>query len=131
MGRTIDPMAQMQKRRAARKPLLRPSVSMSLRLVIPWQVALQQSSPPLHRPVTILGENKKFEKRKSFNSKCANKKLSQLRGSPHLSVEICVHRWLILIPATANEWKVCDFGFMFLTTRDYFDRRGRTQIIVL
>src|SRR5437016_7177767 len=54
MGSTIDPMVQMQTRGAARRPLPRPSVSMSLRLVIPWRVALQQSSPPLHQPQTIL-----------------------------------------------------------------------------
>ena len=31
-------------------------VSMSLRLVIPWRVALQQSSPPLHQPTQILNQ---------------------------------------------------------------------------
>jgi len=50
--------AQIQKRRAVRRPLLRPSVSMSLRLVIPWRVALQQSSPPLHQPTEILNEKR-------------------------------------------------------------------------
>jgi hypothetical protein len=44
------------------RPLLRPSVSMSLRLVIPWRVALQQSSPPLHQPTEILNEKRYFEK---------------------------------------------------------------------
>ena len=29
---------------------------MSLRLVIPWPVALQQSSPPLHQPTKILNQ---------------------------------------------------------------------------
>lgn len=33
---------------------LRPIVSMSFQLVIPWRVALQQSPPPLHQPVPIL-----------------------------------------------------------------------------
>jgi len=35
---------------------------MSLRLVIPWRVALQQSSPPLHQPMAILNEEPEFEK---------------------------------------------------------------------
>src|SRR2546428_9728945 len=62
MGRTIDPMVHLQKRGAARRPLLRPSVSMSLQLVIPWRVALQQSSPPLHQPTEILNQKWLFEK---------------------------------------------------------------------
>src|SRR5260370_8407678 len=66
MGRTIDPMAGGQKG-AARRPLLRPSVSMSLRLVIPWRVALQQSPPPLHQPGTILNKESCFEKEILFN----------------------------------------------------------------
>jgi hypothetical protein len=35
---------------------------MSLQLVIPWRVALQQSSPPLHQPTEILNEKWLFEK---------------------------------------------------------------------
>ena len=62
MGRTIDPMVHLQKQGAARRPLLRPSVSMSLQLVIPWRVALQQSSPPLHQPTEILNQKWLFEK---------------------------------------------------------------------
>jgi hypothetical protein len=31
-----------------------PSSAMSLGSAIPWQVALQQSPPPLHRPVSML-----------------------------------------------------------------------------
>src|SRR6266436_9888563 len=78
MGRTIDPMvrrrcgAQIQSQGAARRPLPRPSVSMSLRLVIPWRVALQQSSPPLHQPLTILKKKKTFEKENLLTSKCEN-----------------------------------------------------------
>jgi len=30
-----------------------PFDSMSLQLVIPWRVALQQSPPPLHQPVAL------------------------------------------------------------------------------
>jgi hypothetical protein len=58
-------------------------VPMSLQLVIPRRVALQQSSPPLHQPSVILKEKRKFEKEKPLNGKCANSKLSQQRGSPH------------------------------------------------
>ncbi|CAN5693219.1 hypothetical protein BH20ACI3_BH20ACI3_41800 [soil metagenome] len=35
---------------------------MSLRLVIPWRVALQQTSPPLHQPTEILKQKCQFEK---------------------------------------------------------------------
>ena len=37
-------------------------VSMSLRLAIPWRVALQQSPPPLHQPTDHSEGEKKFEK---------------------------------------------------------------------
>ena len=42
-----------------RDPKVTPSliVSMSLRLVIPWRVALQQSPPPLHQPVDIVQQS--------------------------------------------------------------------------
>ena len=61
-------------------------VPMSLQLVIPRRVALQQSSPPLHQPSVILKEKRKFEKEKPLNGKCANSKLSQQRGSPQLTM---------------------------------------------
>ena len=35
--------------------------SMSLQLVIPWRVALQQSPPPLRQPGTILTKKRLFE----------------------------------------------------------------------
>src|SRR6478672_10955 len=72
MGRTIDPIVSSQRRGAARRPLLRPSVSMSLRLVIPWRVALQQSSPPLHQPTEILNQKCYCEKTNLFNRSVAN-----------------------------------------------------------
>jgi hypothetical protein len=57
-GETIDPMVHWQKQSAARRPLpFRLSVSMSLQLGIPWRVALQQSSPPLHQPPEILNQS--------------------------------------------------------------------------
>src|SRR6266567_4374281 len=63
-----------------------PIVSMSFRLAIPWRVALQQSPPPLHQSRTILKEKSLFEKEKSLNGKCSNRRLSQQRGSPHARV---------------------------------------------
>jgi hypothetical protein len=59
---------------------------MSLQLVIPQRVALQQSSPPLHQPSVILKEKRKIEKEEPLNCMCANAKLSQQRGSPHKHV---------------------------------------------
>jgi hypothetical protein len=41
---------------------------MSLQLVIPRRVALQQSSPPLHQPRAILKEKRKNEKEKPLSS---------------------------------------------------------------
>src|SRR5271157_1738362 len=61
-------------------------VPMSLQLVIPRRVALQQSSPPLHQPSVILKEKRKFEKEKLLNCMCANFKLSQQKGSPQMPV---------------------------------------------
>ena len=63
---------------------------MSLQLVIPRRVALQQSSPPLHQPTIIRKEKRKLEKEKPLNCKCANSKLSQQRGSPQMAVPKCV-----------------------------------------
>ena len=61
-------------------------VPMSLQLVIPRRVALQQSSPPLHQPSVILKEKRNFEKEKLLNCMCTNSKLSQQKGSPQKSV---------------------------------------------
>jgi hypothetical protein len=70
------------------RPKSRPRliVPMSLQLVIPRRVALQQSSPLLHQPSSILKEKRKNEKEKPWNRMCANSKLSQQRGSPHVTV---------------------------------------------
>ena len=67
-------------------------VPMSLQLVIPRRVALQQSSPPLHQPSVILKEKRKFEKEEPPNCMCANSKLSQQKGSPHRCVPMCAER---------------------------------------
>src|SRR5438132_14151659 len=63
---------------------------MSLRLAIPRPVGLHQSPPPLCQPRISLTEIRYFEKEKSWNGRCANNGLSQLRGSPQLPVLIFV-----------------------------------------
>jgi len=73
-------------------------VPMSLQLVIPRRVALQQSSPPLHQLSVILKEKRKFEKEKPLNGKCANTKLSQPRGSPQGTVPFLCHNSRSLLP---------------------------------
>src|SRR5262244_3067010 len=82
MGRSISPMREVPI--VGSDPRVAPQliVPMSLRLVIPRRVALQQSSPPLHQPSVILKEKRQFEKEKPSNGKCANPRLSQRRGSP-------------------------------------------------
>src|ERR1700674_4370953 len=90
MGRSISPMEEPV---AGSDPSAAPRliVPMSLQLVIPRRVALQQSSPPLHQPSVILKEKRKFEKEEPLNCMCANSKLSQQRGSPQQSVpELCL-----------------------------------------
>lgn len=52
MSRSIDPMGEQI--RGGEKPPAPAIVSMSLRPVIPWRVALQQSSPLLHRLCSML-----------------------------------------------------------------------------
>src|ERR1700724_157058 len=86
MRRSISPMKEENV--AGSDPRAAPQliVPMSLQLVNPWRVALQQSSPPLHQPSVILKEKRKVEKEKSLNCMRANSNLSQQRGSPHESV---------------------------------------------
>ena len=74
-------------------------VPMSLQLVIPWRVALQQSSPPLHQPSVILKEKRTFEKEKPLNGKCANSKLSQQRVHP---TSLCT-----FVPCLLQNWLGC------------------------
>src|SRR5260370_31481723 len=86
MGRSISPMRE--ETIAGSDPRIAPRliVPMSLQLVIPRRVALQQSSPPLHQPSVILKEKRKFEKENPLNGMCANSKLPQQKGSPHFTV---------------------------------------------
>src|ERR1700688_3141401 len=86
MRRSISPMKEENVAGSGPRAAPRLIVPMSLQLVIPWRVALQQSSLPLHQLSGILKEKRKFEKEKSLNRKCANSKLSQQRGSPQATV---------------------------------------------
>src|SRR6266481_10113587 len=86
MGRSISPMEEEPVSGSDPRAAPRLIVPMSLQLVIPRRVALQQSSPPLHQPSVILKEKRKFEKEKPWNGNCANSKLSQRRGSPQQTV---------------------------------------------
>jgi hypothetical protein len=52
MGKSIDPMGEQI--RGGGPPPAPAIVSMSLRPAIPWRVALQQSSPLLHRLCSML-----------------------------------------------------------------------------
>src|ERR1700723_3005057 len=56
MRKSIDPMSDSDKswERQLGSPPQRSSAAMSFQSAIPWQVALRQSLPPLHRLVTIL-----------------------------------------------------------------------------
>src|ERR1017187_9716646 len=88
MGRSISPMEEEPVAGSDPRAAPRLIVPMSLQLVIPRRVALQQSSPPLHQPSVILKEKRKFEKEEPLNCMCANSKLSQQKCSPHTHVPI-------------------------------------------
>src|SRR6185369_2517463 len=113
MGRTIDPIVSSQRRGAVRRPLLRPSVSMSLRLVIPWRVALQQSSPPLHQPTKILNQKCYCEKTNLFNGSVAKSNCLNEGVHPNIVWPICgqnsqhstVKRWQRM----GKNYKTLDF----------------------
>src|ERR1700676_3765573 len=93
MGRSISPMEEEPV--AGSDPNVAPRliVPMSLQLVIPRRVALQQSSPALHQPSVSLNEKRKFEKEEPLNCMCANSKLSQQKGSPQRIVPfLCLHK---------------------------------------
>src|ERR1700732_4900999 len=86
MGRSISPMEGEPVAGSDPSAAPRLIVPMSLQLVIPRRVALQQSSPPLHQPSVILKEKTKFEKEEPSNCMWANSKLSQQKGSPQPAV---------------------------------------------
>src|ERR1700676_2870626 len=86
MGRSISPMEEEPVAGSDPSAAPRLIVPMSLQLVIPRRVALQQSSPALHQPSVSLKEKRKFEKEEPLNCRCANSKLSQQKGSPQKHV---------------------------------------------
>src|SRR2546429_4677531 len=86
MGRSISPMREAKVAGSGPTAAPRLIVPMSLRLAIPWRVALQQSSPPLHQPGVILKQKEQLGKENPLNGKCASSKLSQPRGSPQDTV---------------------------------------------
>src|SRR5687768_3990506 len=71
--KSINGLLQSEERPARRPLLFRPSVSMSLQLVIPWRVALQQSSPSLRQPTEILKQRCWFEKEIYSTASVANR----------------------------------------------------------
>src|SRR5256885_15834919 len=86
MGRSISPMREAKVAGSGPTAAPRLIVPMSLRLAIPWRVAHQQSSPPLHKPGVILKQKEQLGKENPLNGKCASSKLSQPRGSPQKPV---------------------------------------------
>src|ERR1044071_9426 len=89
---------------------------MSLRLVIPWRVALQQSSPPLHKPMAILNEEPEFEKFKILTAS--------------VPIENCLNRGVHPIPLclfVAN----LDHSQDSLLDSTYLPNRASTQSCVL
>src|SRR5258705_13791182 len=86
MGRSISPMREAKVAGSSPTGAPRLIVPMSLRLAIPWRVALQQRSPPLHQPGVILKQKEQLGKENPLNGKCASSQLSQPRGSPQKPV---------------------------------------------
>lgn len=54
-----------------------PSSAMSLGLGIPWQVALQQSLPPLSQPAPLCNDGSEFVEEFSVNGTCLTDAVSQ------------------------------------------------------
>jgi Integrase core domain len=88
-GRAISPMEEENVAGSDLRAAPQLIGLMSLQVVIPRRVALQQSSPPLHQPSVILKEKRKFDKEEPLNCMCANSKLSQQKGSPQTHVPFC------------------------------------------
>ncbi|MGP8269603.1 MAG: hypothetical protein ACLQLH_06010 [Terracidiphilus sp.] len=85
MGKSIDPMLNGKAGSGIRRTLPALIGSMSLQPAIPWQVALPQSLPPLHRPgsecakVVLSVENFAANGEHGLNCLC------QPRGQPHIA----------------------------------------------
>ena len=85
MGKSIDPIRLVPEMRDAEllNSTLRPIVSMSFQLAIPWLVALPQSPPPLHQPGAIMHERTAAGHQKSANAQLYLNYLSHPRGQAH------------------------------------------------
>src|SRR5580658_9669664 len=105
MGRSLGPMSEKTKTGSDLTAAPRLIVPMSLPPAIPRRVALQQSSPPLHRLGVILNKKAKFEKQKPWNGKCASSKLSQLRGSVQKPVLLVAPTKLALLAEHGSIWE--------------------------
>ena len=83
MGKSIHPMCARKPGAGSVAHSRRSSVRMSLQPVIPWQVGLHQSPPPLHRPrsecVTVVLPVENFP----ANGEQGLNRLCQPRGQPH------------------------------------------------
>src|SRR5271168_4576511 len=99
MGKSIHPMCAKSRERLGLPHSRRSSVRMSLQPAIPWQVALPQSPPPLHRPgsdcatVVLPVENFAANGEQSLN------RLSQPRGQPQRN------SWIFLLRVAHAVWK--------------------------
>src|SRR5690349_14754579 len=87
MRRSIDPIEIVGEEGSRPKSASRTIVSMSLRLAIPRQVALQHRLLPLRQPSVSLTKESLFEENKPFNGRCSYRKLSHQRGPPHAAVD--------------------------------------------
>src|ERR1051325_4316806 len=97
MGRTIETIRPPHQRGAAFRPLLGLTVSMSLRLVIPWRVALQQRPPPLHQPVKILKQEWQFEKSNYSMASVTIENCLNRGVHPKPFCALCAFLWLNLL----------------------------------
>src|SRR3989442_367697 len=92
MGRSISPMRGVLV--AGSDPIAAPRliVPMSLRLVIPRRVALQQSSPPLHQPSVILKGEEAIRKGKTIKQQVCQFQIVSTEGfTPFGCAQICAH----------------------------------------
>ena len=82
MGKSIDPIRLVPEMRDAEllNSTLRPIVSMSFQLAIPWRVALPQSPPPLHQPGAIMHQRTAAGHQKPANGQLCLNYLSHPRG---------------------------------------------------
>src|SRR5271170_5732915 len=64
------------------KPASQTIVSMSLRLAIPWRVALQQSPPPLRQPETLWQRRSGLNNNNHLTAECRNPVCLNRGGHP-------------------------------------------------